>query len=220
MDRLNLANIQALGASSDYGGRGFLQPQSAALGLSAAHFLSDLSLWQGAGYTLTDGEIDDIQSIIADLENDLITTGDMYLMDNCRISRLTNQTVVDDTGTWLGFDREVYDLNDMHDNVVNNERITIQNAGLHLITATINWAGNGIGRRDLSIYRYRAPSFVVVGFHSEYMSHASYTPTQIVTSQDMSEIGDYYALRVKQTSGGNLDILQNWDLPLFAVAEI
>ncbi|MEE9580990.1 MAG: hypothetical protein V3V74_06730, partial [Nitrosomonadaceae bacterium] len=62
-----------------------MQPSSAVLGLSAALFLSDLRIWRGAGYKLTDDEIDDIQAMIAQLENDLMMTGVDNPVDNIKV---------------------------------------------------------------------------------------------------------------------------------------
>lgn len=72
LDKLTLADIQALGASGDYGGTRLLTANSAALAFSAALFLDNLKLWKGASYFLTDDEIDTIQEMIAQMENDII----------------------------------------------------------------------------------------------------------------------------------------------------
>lgn len=220
MDKLVLANIQALAASVDYGGSGSLEPASAALGLSAALFLSNLDLWQGAGYSLTEAEIDDIQAMIAQLENDLIETGVMYPMDMVRLTTSANITVPTATNTSWDFDVEIYDPEDMHSLAVQPPRITPVNAGLTIFQGGILWAANAVGSRELKLWRVRAAVSTLLGYASVAPVSAAISIYQLVNVQDNAELGDYYYLQAKQSSGANLDILQTHEFPVFAAVRV
>lgn len=220
MDKLILADIQALAASIDYGGSGFLQPASAALGLSAALFLSNLDLWQGASYSLTDAEIDDIQAMIAQLEDDLIETGDMYPIDMCKVTRSANYTVPHFTDWTVAFTDSIYDPQGMHNPVVQNSRITPVNAGLHIISGAIQWDGNSIGYRIMRIWRYRAPDWTYISYRSDYPNIGVNSYIQTLTFQDLAELGDYYIMTVQQTSGIGLDVVANTSFPTFAAVRV
>lgn len=222
MAKLVLADMQALATSPDYGGRGFLQPSSAVLGLSAAAFLSDLSLWQGAGYFLTDAEIDDIRAMIAQLENDLIVTGAMYPLDKCKVTRIALQSIPYNTPTVLNWDAEVYDPQDMHDNSTNNHSIYAQRDGLHLIDVHLTWAATPSGARTIHLYKKD------LGAGSPYVLAA--TEFQVVTGssqlqhsasvQDDALATDQYFVLVIHTVVGGLPIVVNSFSPTFAVARI
>lgn len=220
MDKLNLANIQALAASVDYGGSGFLQPASAALGLSAALFLSNLSLWQGASYSLTDAEIDDIQAMIAQLEEDLTNTGGMYPMNKCKVSIIAPQSVPNGTSHSILWNEEIYDENAMHSVVSNTNRINVLSAGLHLIVCNVIWDVSALGRREVRLYRTRGAGNTQIARDSLIDPGLSVSPTQLLVSHDVAEVGDYYQLTCTQTSGGILDLIEFSDLPFFAVVQL
>ncbi len=52
----------------------------------------------------------------------------------CRVYNNANQNLADNTAVTLAFNSERYDTNSMHDNVTNNSRITINTAGIYLVT--------------------------------------------------------------------------------------
>lgn len=219
MDKLVLTNIQALAASVDYGGRGFLQSSSAALGLSAALFLSNLSLWQGAGYSLTEAEIDDIQAMIAQLENDLMETGDMYPVDKVQVTNSIDQDIATSTLSNLFFDTEIYDPQGMHSTVVNTNRINVLNDGLHLINVNIQWESNNIGYRQLYLYRYdlALATLVLIAQDARPSSSVLWRVFSFVATQDEAKEGDYYQLLVYQTSGVDLAVEAVTYSPMFSV---
>ncbi len=74
MDKLfDLPTIQSLAASGAYSGERTLSDSAAVLLLCAAAYLSNTELWQGAGYELTDSEIDTIKAMVADATDELLT---------------------------------------------------------------------------------------------------------------------------------------------------
>lgn len=211
MDKLNLANIQALAASIDYGGRGLLQPSSAALGLSAALFLSNLNLWQGADYEKTDAEIDDIQAMVAQLENDLIEAGEMYPTDRCKLTMLAPQAIPTVTYQRLYFDVELYDPSDMHSLIAVTERIYVQQDGLHLINAAINFYPNIVGDRRLYLLKKDPVLPDAQGLvHDEKVQNSVVRQTALeVCAQDYAVAGTYYYLLAYQSSPGDLVVMQD-----------
>lgn len=222
MDKLTLADIQALAASPDYGGRGFLQPSSAALGLSAALFLSDLTLWQGAGYKLTDGEIDDIQAMIAQLEEDLMVTGDMYPIDKCKVTHSLAQTVPSSADYNLIYNTDIYDPEDMHNPVSGSGRIYVLRSGLHQINVGIDFAPNAIGYRELNLLRHDSsvPSSIWLARAVIPVNSGAAPTTLFLSVQDEAEAGDYYYTKAYQTSGGDLNIYTYPFTPRYSVVRL
>jgi len=53
--------------------------------------------------------------------------------DRCCAEKTADQEILTTTWTTLSFDAEHYDVGDMHDNVTNNSRITIQTAGWYRV---------------------------------------------------------------------------------------
>lgn len=72
MVRLTLSEIRALAASGGYAGLALITQQTAVTILSAAVWLDQLKSWRGEGYELTEAEIDEIQEIVAVLENQIM----------------------------------------------------------------------------------------------------------------------------------------------------
>jgi len=50
-----------------------------------------------------------------------------------RVTSTANQSITNNTQTTVAFDDELYDNNDMHDNAVNNSRITINVPGIYTV---------------------------------------------------------------------------------------
>lgn len=72
MVRLILADIEDLAASGAYGGLRVISPKTSATVLSSAVWLRQLFNWIGAGYDLTEDEMDTIDELVSQLENDLM----------------------------------------------------------------------------------------------------------------------------------------------------
>lgn len=70
---------------------------------------------------------------------------------SCKITKSGPQTIPNNVGTVLTWDSELYDTDTMHDNVTNNERITIKTAGKYSVTLQSEWESNGSGVRNLTI---------------------------------------------------------------------
>lgn len=77
---------------------------------------------------------------------DIFTEGmwDTYIKDNgnnlivppsCRATQSSGTSLSDNTETTVAFNTEAWDTDGMHDTVTNNSRITIQTAGVYVVTA-------------------------------------------------------------------------------------
>lgn len=113
-------------------------------------------------------------------------------------------TVVTATDTLVPFTAEDYDVGGLHDNAVNNSRITLAENGWYLIIAQASWYQNSTGRRSLKLFvdgQQEAIGEVTSGSDAGIgLSH------QVVTFGYLTA-GQYIECTVKQSSGGNLDMI-------------
>ncbi|MCK5603068.1 hypothetical protein KAR91_14385 [Candidatus Pacearchaeota archaeon] len=214
---LNLPALQALIALGGYGGRGNNAPSTSVIGLSAALFLSDLTIWQGAGDTLTSGEIDDIQELVAQLECDLMMTDNDYPIDRVKLTSSVLLAIPTGTSTTLLWDTVIYNPADMYNPALGTHKINVKNNGLHIINASILFAPRTLGSRQLSLFHYDNSLDTLTGVASVLNVDPSgvYANTLILNYQGYAEIDDYYLLTVWQDSGSDLNILSYDFTPRF-----
>ncbi len=222
MDKLVLANIQALAASVDNGGSGSLEPASAALGLSAALFLSNLDLWQGASYSLTESEIDDIQAMIAQLENDLINAGDVSMVEKVKLSRTTDQVIPSGIATNMIWDDEIYNPDDMFHTGIDNNSIYAETSGFHMVDLSIVWANSPVGARELRLWHYDTtiPDWVLIDRDNRIATVAVAEIYLRISTQLMMTETDRLVATATQSSAGDLSVLASAYAPLFAAVRI
>lgn len=65
----------------------------------------------------------------------------------------SNQPIVKNTWTDLSFDNEVFDIGDLHDNAVTNERVTLKKGGCYLIAFQVEWDGKENNRFETRILK-------------------------------------------------------------------
>jgi len=173
-------------------------------------------------YELTDAEIDDIEAMVAQLEYDLMVTDEMYPTDRARITRVAAQTIPAATDTAIFFDAEDYDPQGMHDNVTDNQRIYVVNDGLHLIDANLICDGAVIGYRYLKLRKFRSVPAFFQTYNIQYQSNLNLFAgnSLSLTFQDEAVVGDFYELRVYQTSGYPMDVVKNDWSPYFSVVRL
>lgn len=200
---LNLPALQALIDLGGYGGRGNNNPSSAVLGLSAALFLSDLSIWQGAGDTLTDAEIDDIEELIAQLENDLMVTDDMYPQDRVKVTHDTNWNLNSATVMNLPFNTDEYDPQDMHDPASNNERLLCVREGLHIVNLNVRVFTFAAGTFFLTLDKYDLDSDTIITIREQTDYRLTGPNIIFLEISDQIELlpGDYIRAQVGQDTG-------------------
>ena len=130
-------------------------------------------------------------------------TGSRY---RCDITQSGFQSVSNSSLVNLTFDVENADVGNLHDNAVNNSRVTVtatNNLGAWLLVANVLFATNATGYRELSILKNggtvnQMRRTAVSGLAGEIlvMSEAVLDPSP----------GDYFQVQVLQTSGGNLNV--------------
>lgn len=120
----------------------------------------------------------------------------------CRVYSNTLQTIANNTLTGINLNQERYDTDNMHDNAINNDRITFNTAGVYVITGHIRWASNTAGYRDV-YFRLNATTIIARSHQNPVTGDVT---TQSLATVYRVNVGDYIQMIVVQTSGGNLDI--------------
>ena len=113
-------------------------------------------------------------------------------------------TVATATDTLIPFTAEDYDVGGLHDNAVNNSRITLVESGWYLIVAQASWYQNSTGRRSLKLFvdgQQEAIGELTSG------SDAGVGVSHQVATFGYLTAGQYIECTVKQSSGGNLDMI-------------
>lgn len=82
---------------------------------------------------------------------DQVRDNDEFLIDPpaCSVFNSANQLLTSATATVLDADSENFDNDAMHSTVTNNSRVTATTAGRYLCIATVSFAANGTGQREI-----------------------------------------------------------------------
>jgi hypothetical protein len=120
----------------------------------------------------------------------------------CVLTHSTTQSIPNSTVTSFTADTEIHDwsVTAMHDTAVNPNRITIQKAGLYLITATITFPTNTTGRRALELWQNSATQFRVAQVPPVTGGETTLNCSHYI---DLAG-GDFMQVRGFQDSGGSL----------------
>ena len=147
--------------------------------------------------------IDQIQADVAELRR-----GDRPITNvGARVYNSAAISIPNNTATILTFNSERYDTDGLHSVSVNTDRLTCTRSGVHLISASIQFAAAAGGRRQLY--------FVVTPLLGGAAAVAAEQRTPIgVTAADQITIsaiyslsaGDYVQLVAYQNSGGALNV--------------
>lgn len=119
---------------------------------------------------------------------------------SCKVTKSSDQSIPNTSFTAITWDQESYDTDSMHDNVINNSRITINTAGKYSILAQAEWANNNSGVRQLQI---RKNGTETLGMTRVADNQAG--AEGIIAVVGDFAVNDYIELRVWQNSGGNLN---------------
>lgn len=134
-----------------------------------------------------------------------------------RVYRTAALSVADDILTYVPFDAERYDTDNIHDNVTNPDRLTCKTAGVYIITASVGFDVNDIGSRMAEIHHSGLAKNIVTGRTPAYAT--VYTHLCLATVCYM-DVDDYVRLRVMQDSGGALDLMAFPNCSEFAIQRI
>jgi hypothetical protein len=124
----------------------------------------------------------------------------------CSAVRSAALSIAHNTLTDVGLAQaEEYDVGNMHDPVSNSHRLTCPSGGngLYLVTATVAWTTNAVGRRLLAL---KKTDVVIPGAGSTQSADPDGTTTATAAIQVLLIAGEYVSLAVTQTSGGNLNL--------------
>lgn len=120
--------------------------------------------------------------------------------EGCRVDRGSPQNIPDATTTDLIFDAEDYDTDEMHDLVVNPERITIKTAGIYLIVFHGDFIANSTGYRRCYIYKNTS----TIAQMRKDAQALTWTCFNLATIYQCN-VGDYLRVSVYQNSGVPLE---------------
>lgn len=117
----------------------------------------------------------------------------------CRVTKSASQSIPNGAFTAITWNQEDYDTDGMHDNAVNNSRITIQTAGKYFVFVGMDWAASNVGRRLHSIYLNGVE--VVRQRRIAESSSEDFSATMLIPLI----VTDFIELFVNQNSGGALN---------------
>lgn len=111
------------------------------------------------------------------------------------------------TGAWatLAFNTERWDTHGLHDNAVNNSRLTCKTAGKYSIKGQARFDLNAAGKRSIMITLNGSTELC----HNALLNlgAGTYVSVNVETIYDLA-VGDYVELEVYQDSGGDLNVTQ------------
>lgn len=116
----------------------------------------------------------------------------------------TDQSIANASDTFLAFDSERYDTDTMHSTVTNNSRVTVNTAGLYVVSAGVEFASNSTGSRQIVLVVNGSQSIAV----TNTPSGATLGVVRLnVATTWVAAAGDYFQAQVYQDSGGALNAL-------------
>lgn len=168
---------------------------------------TELGILDGA--TLTTTELNYSVGTTSNVQDQLDSKSPIITHRGALVYISSAQTATNGTNTFLTFDIEEYDTDDIHDNVTNNTRLTVPTGATKVIvSAKISWTANATGTRTFSAYKNGLASYagfpVVVNSAPDALSFSNLiitSPVLYVTA------GDYFEAVATQSSGGSLDVL-------------
>lgn len=121
----------------------------------------------------------------------------------CRVYNNANiSTTSGASALALTFNSERYDTDGMHSTSVNTDRITINTAGLYVITADVWFASNATGRRAAFV---NLNGIVTITGLVISATNGDDTDMNLATTYKLAA-GDYLQVLVQQNSGGALNV--------------
>ncbi len=126
--------------------------------------------------------------------------------DGCLLSKVGNQNVTSGVVTAITFEAETYDPQGLHDNTVNNTRITIPAGYAYAeFTGTIYAAAKSGGLRQVRMYKNGAA--MAGGAFDQSLGSASLMPIKTVPSHLVQvTVGDYFELMFYHNAGGTIAV--------------
>lgn len=101
-------------------------------------------------------------------------------------------------------DSENFDNDAMHSTVSNTERITAQTAGRFLFIATVRWAADATGERQLQLQVNGITALPGLRLTANTVANAATALT--VAAMVTLTVGDFVTCQARQTSGSNIGV--------------
>lgn len=134
---------------------------------------------------------------------------------SARVYRSSNQSISDSTDTIILLDSERYDTAALHSTVSNTGRLTAPIAGKYLITATLEFASNTSGRREMRLL-LNGSTIIAQDIRTGSISGIT-SPMTLTTVYALAQ-NDYVEIQVWQNRGGALNVLSSGNYsPEFAM---
>lgn len=119
---------------------------------------------------------------------------------SCKIIKTSSQSIPSQINTILSWDSELYDTDSMHDNSVNNSRITINTPGKYVIICQSAWGDSSIiNLRNVSLLKNGTD---IVGVHIDRPVNSN---AQTMTWIEDLAVADFIELRVFHNDPQPLD---------------
>ena len=123
------------------------------------------------------------------------------------VNRTTAQSIPDSSGTIVSYDAETLDTDLIHDNSVNNSRLTVPTGVTRVkLYAQVSWPTSSVGIRTTRILKNGSDLYLGRGHDTDNAITAGgniqscSTPVLVVTA------GDFFEHQVFQNSGGALNV--------------
>ena len=143
-----------------------------------------------------------------DIPDDLKRSGDTRWVtrvewtQNVQARRTAAQSINDITETVVAWDAEDYDTSTLHDNAVNNTRLTAIINGRYWVYAFARWA-DGIGTKRTTKIRLNGATILTLSIIPPVVGDR--TAWEVGVGVYLA-VGDYVEALVYQDSGGNLNL--------------
>jgi hypothetical protein len=136
--------------------------------------------------------------------------------NGCSLTRTSAQTISNASATDILWDSENFDTDGFHSTSTNTDRIVIPTGldGYYWVFALVQYDGDSTGSRETKL-KLNGTAISFYASEGEAVGHSH--PIGKVVSLSAA---DYLELEVYQTSGGNLDILQQYGTPLFGAVRL
>jgi hypothetical protein len=132
----------------------------------------------------------------------------------CRVTQSAAQTIANASTTTLNFNTETFDVDGYHDNVTNNNRLTIPSgkSGYFLIFAKLNMTANATGGFQ-GVLRKNGSQVTTWGTKNNTGINGEPAISIIVSGVPT----DFFDLAVYQDSSGNLDTIAGTTATTFGI---
>jgi hypothetical protein len=137
---------------------------------------------------------------------------------SARVSNNASLSIANVTETYLTFNTEQWDTNTIHDTSLNTDRLTAATAGKYYVFATVLFADNSTGTRQVTI-EHSGCGCDIARFTQKAADSGFVGGITLGTHYNFTA-GQYVRVRVYQNSGGAVNALANGVFPSFGMVKV